>query len=137
MGVPWPYPRFAVQEEAVLDRLTGLHWTISADLAPGLTTWEEAFEVVENINQMALAGFSDWRLPNINELESLVDAQNHSPALSPDHPFREVKEFYWSSTTSFYDPLWAWALYLTKGAVGVGLKKGRYFYVWAVRGRLK
>ena len=137
MGVPWPYPRFAVQEEAVLDRLTGLHWTISADLAPGLTTWEEAFEVVENINQMALAGFSDWRLPNINELESLVDAQNHSPALSPDHPFREVKEFYWSSTTSFYDPLWAWALYLTKGAVGVGLKKGRHFYVWAVRGRLK
>ncbi|OAQ20861.1 DUF1566 domain-containing protein [Thermosulfurimonas dismutans] len=135
-GIPWPSPRFEVKGEAVLDCLTGLYWTRRADLAGGLTTWEEAFEVVRELNRQRFAGFSDWRLPNINELESLVDASTHSPALLRDHPFLEVREFYWSSTTSFYDPLWAWALYLAKGAVGIGLKHGRHFYVWAVRGNL-
>jgi hypothetical protein len=32
-----------------------------------------------------------------------------------------------------FEPDWAWALYLTKGAVGVGQKKGEHFSVWAVR----
>ena len=135
-GVPWPEPRFEVQGEVVRDRLTGLYWTRRADLAPGLTTWEEAFSVIAELNRRACGGFSDWRLPNINELESLVDAEHHSPALPWDHPFEAVREFYWSSTTSFYDPLWAWALYLAKGAVGIGLKHGRHFHVWAVRGEI-
>lgn len=136
-GIPWPKPRFKIIEKVVLDKLTGLFWTKIADLAPGVVTWSEAFEVIRELNKKYYGGFSDWRLPNINELESLVDCEYHSPALSLDHPFENVREFYWSSTTSFYDPLWAWALYLYKGAVGVGLKKGPYFYVWAVRGRIK
>lgn len=135
-GSPWPKPRFEDKGELVIDKLTGLFWTKRADLAPGMVTWEEAFSVIKNLNNKKLGGFSDWRLPNINELESLVDAEYHNPALPADHPFEEVREFYWSSTTSFYDPQWAWALYLYKGAVGVGLKNLPNFYVWAVRGTI-
>ena len=134
-GIPWPAPRFEARGEIVRDKLTGLLWTRNADLAAGLTTWEEAFAVIRKLNLKKWGGLSDWRLPNINELESLVDCAAHSPALPRDHPFRNVREFYWSSTTSFYEPVWAWALYLAKGAVGVGLKRGRHFYVWAVRGK--
>ena len=134
-GISWNEYRFEMYGEIVRDTLTGLIWTCNADLARGLTTWEEAFEIIKKLNRIKYGGFSDWRLPNINELESLVDCAEHSPALSNRHPFKNVREFYWSSTTSFYDPLWSWALYLTKGATGVGLKKGRHFYVWAVRGR--
>ncbi len=134
-GLPWPQPRFEPQGKVVRDLLTGLYWTKDADLASGLVNWEEAFEVVKSLNQKNWGGFADWRLPNINELESLVDCESHSPALPLGHPFERVREFYWSSTTSFYEPTWAWALYLTKGATGVGLKKGRHFYVWAVRGK--
>ncbi|BAU23074.1 hypothetical protein THC_0682 [Caldimicrobium thiodismutans] len=136
-GISSPEPRFEVNGEIVKDNLTGLIWAKRADLANGLITWEEAFEVINELNQKSFAGFSDWRLPNINEFESLVDAEYHSPALPLNHPFEEVREFYWSSTTSFYDPLWAWALYLEKGAVGIGLKRGPHFYVWAVRGKVK
>ncbi len=132
-GVSWPAPRFKLCGLAIEDRLTGLIWTQSADLAHGLTTWQEAFEVIKEINLNKLAGYSDWRLPNINELESLVDCSRHTPALPKDHPFKNVREFYWSSTTSIYDPSWSWALYMYKGAVGVGLKKGKHFYVWGVR----
>ena len=133
-GRPWPHPRFEEKGEVVCDRLTGLFWTKKADLAPGLTTWEEALALVKGLK---VGGFSDWRLPNINEFESLVDCSTHSPALPFGHPFEGVREFYWSSTTSYYEPTWAWALYLAKGATGVGLKRGRHFYVWAVRGQPK
>ena len=75
---------------------------------------------------------SAWRLPTINELEALVDCATHSPALPSGHPFADVQDTYWSSTTSLYEPDWAWALYLEKGATGVGQKRFAEFSVWAV-----
>jgi len=131
-GRPWPEPRFAVEEDVVLDRLTGLVWTRSADLAGRWTTWNEALERVERLNGERLAGRASWRLPTINELESLVDASRHTPALPEDHPFRGVQEAYWSSTSSAFEPDWCMALYMHKGAVGVGQKKDPNFSVWAV-----
>jgi hypothetical protein len=133
-GVAWPRPRFAAHEGTVLDRLTGLRWMRDADLAKGLTTWEEAFFTIQELNDRHARLDRSWRLPTINELESLVDARTHDPALPRDHPFERVQEAYWSSTTSAYEPDWSMALYLDKGAVGVGMKKGPYFSVWAVRG---
>ncbi|MEW6327708.1 MAG: DUF1566 domain-containing protein [Thermodesulfobacteriota bacterium] len=131
-GCPWPAPRFDVEGETAIDRLTGLRWMRKADLAGRGVTWPDAFTVVESLNRIGLGGSSQWRLPNINELESLVDCSAHSPALPSGHPFEEVQEVYWSSTTSVFEPDWAWALYLYKGAVGVGRKKVGHFHVWAV-----
>jgi hypothetical protein len=131
-GVPWPRPRFVVRGAAVVDRLTGLQWWRRADLTGGLTTWDEGLDAVR---QLAARGPREaWRLPTINELESLVDARTCDPALPRGHPFLQPQDAYWSSTTSAYEPDWSMALHLDKGAVGVGMKKGRYFSVWAVRG---
>lgn len=129
-GAPWPEPRFSAKGEAVRDNLTGLTWTRNADLADGFTDWEGALARVERLS--AETG-QEWRLPNINELESLCDCSRHSPALPEGHPFQNPREAYWSSTTSFYEPDWAYCLYLHKGAVGVGHKPGAEFSVWAVR----
>lgn len=129
-GVPWPEPRFEQRGEAVLDRLTGLLWLRRADLAGGPVTWQDALSRVEGLNRAS--GGRPWRLPNINELESLVDASACAPALPGGNPFEEVSEGYWSSTTSMFEPDWAWALYLDKGAVGVGQKWGPSFHVWPV-----
>jgi hypothetical protein len=130
-GVRWPEPRFEKAGRMVVDRLTNLCWLASADLAGTPSTWEEALAAVTDLNQLPGEACS-WRLPNINELESLVDCSAHSPALPHGHPFRDVREGYWSSTTSLFEPDCAWALYLTKGAVGIGQKKGAHFWVWAV-----
>ncbi len=131
-GRAWPSPRFALEGDAVVDRLTGLGWWRGADLTGRLVNWEEALAAVAELNRADPR--RRWRLPNINELESLVDCAAHSPALPPGHPFREVRAAYWSSTTSAFETDWAWALYLDKGAVGVGQKGGRHFHVWAVGG---
>ncbi len=131
LGRAWPKPRFIVEAESVVDTLTGLRWWRTAGITDGPATWQGAIEAIRSLNAMPL-GTSRWRLPNINELESLVDCNTHRPALSIGHPFIGVRDAYWSSTTSMYEPNWAWALYLDKGAVGVGQKAGRHFHVWPV-----
>ncbi|NOY64523.1 MAG: DUF1566 domain-containing protein [Nitrospirae bacterium] len=130
-GQVWPSQRFEVIEDIVVDHLTNLCWLKRADLTDGQVTWSEALNAVAEFNNKKNI-LAKWRLPNINELESLVDCSTHSPALPSGHPFIDVRDGYWSSTTSMYEPDWAWALYLMKGAVGVGQKKGAYFHVWPV-----
>ena len=128
-GVPWPDPRFERQGHAVLDRLTGLLWLHDADEAGGMLTWSQGLELARGLRERdGLA----WRLPTINELESLVDASAHSPALPRGHPFRNIRDGYWSSTTSGFEPDWSYCLYLTKGAVGVGYKSLPEFFAWPV-----
>ncbi|NIO68243.1 MAG: DUF1566 domain-containing protein, partial [Anaerolineae bacterium] len=42
----------------------------------------------------------DWRLPNVRELQSLIDYGRQTPALPSGHPFTGVQSsLYWSSTT--------------------------------------
>ncbi len=122
-----------LDRHVVLDRLTGLLWTKSADLANGPVRWDEALRVVKEMNSSDTTDETPWRLPTINELESLVHCDYSFPALPPWHPFEHIQEVYWSSTTSIYETDWAWALYLGKGATGVGKKDVARFWVWAVR----
>lgn len=131
-GVEWPAPRFEPTQHGILDRLTRLVWHKQTDLAD-LVDWQEALNAVDKMN---LTSPVTWRLPNINELESLVDAARANPALPDNHPFERVQEAYWSSTTSFYETDWAYALYLHKGAVGVGYKRNAEFHCWPVTGPL-
>ncbi|NLZ18512.1 MAG: DUF1566 domain-containing protein [Desulfobulbaceae bacterium] len=113
-----------------VDACTGLIWYASAAYNALPLSWSGALTLVA---QLRITSGLPWRLPTINELESLVDVRNHSPALETEHPFGLVHEGYWSSTTSFYDPAWAYVLYMHKGAVGVGFKKNQDFYMWPVR----
>ena len=46
--------------------------------APGTYTWEQAFTYCENFT---LGGYSDWRLPNRNELQSIVDYSRYNPSI--------------------------------------------------------
>lgn len=126
-GSPWPEPRFSAEAAGVRDELTGLLWSRSADLT-GPCTWAEALHAA----QRHRAGGIRWRLPNIRELESLVDAERHDPALPLGHPFTDVREACWSSTSSAYAPDWAYCLYLHKGALGVGFKAKPEFCAWFV-----
>jgi hypothetical protein len=132
LGVAWPSPRFRDEGLTVLDRLTNLRWLKEADLTGRPVDWQGALAAVADLNRRRLAGIDCWRLPTINALESLVDCSRHDPALPAESPFLQVREGYWSSTTSFFETAWAWALYLDKGALGVGYKPGKTFHVWAV-----
>ena len=125
--------RFFRDGQTVRDRKNGLMWTQNADLAAGPVTWMNAFTFTEAMNLDRNWGYDDWRLPNIRELESITDMDRHSPAIAGADLFDNLQPFYWSSTTSVYDPRYAWALYTEDGNLGVGVKANPEFYVWCVR----
>lgn len=133
-GLAPPVPRFLVAGETVRDRHTGLVWLRDADYCRETMTWQQALTRVAQLNREQAGGRGDWRLPSINALESLVDCSRHNPALPGDHPFGGPREIYWSATTSFFETDWAWALYLDKGALGVGHKASANFSFWPVSG---
>jgi hypothetical protein len=126
--------RFLSRANRIHDRRTGLIWLKTADFHRGAVTWPEALERMRDLNAEQPTGRSDWRLPNIRELESLVDVSRHHPALADDHPFGSVPDGCWSSTTSVYEPRYAWVVYWQDGSVGVGYKRHATFDAWAVRG---
>jgi hypothetical protein len=131
-GMDWPAPRFVVRQGTVQDRLTGICWLQNADVSAGALSWEESLNYIRKLDLPLPEQSKQWRLPTINELESLVDCNRHTPALPDGHPFKNVRDVYWSSTSSFYEPAWAWALYLHKGATGVGFKREKGFHLWPV-----
>ena len=86
-GVPLPVPRFTDNNDGtVTDNLTGLVWLRNvACLAP--SGWQAAFIAVDGLKHGGCdltdgSRATDWRLPNIRELYSLVDHGFSFPALS-------------------------------------------------------
>lgn len=133
-GAPWPHPRFEVQGAVAVDHATGLSWTIDVNIGGFPCTWLEAFAQIAELNQQQHGGYSDWRLPNRNELRSLVSYQAKKPALPAGHPFINFfLGWYWSSTTAAINPAYAWSVHLEGARMFYGRKdQGSLF--WPVRG---
>jgi hypothetical protein len=134
-GVAWPSPRFTVSGDVVTDNLTGLMWASKGNLTSD-KTWQEALDYCNNLN---LGGYSDWRLPNVNELESLVNVATelHTAIWLETQGFTTVQtDYYWSSTTSTYahytDNAWKVDMYF--GLVSYCCYKSNYHCVLPVRG---
>ena len=124
--------RFSAGAETVLDRATGRMWAKVPGLQRGPVSWAGALSLAAELNERRWAGYRDWRMPGVRELESLVDIERHSPALAGDC-FRAPPEGCWTSTTSVYEPAYAWVVYFREGAVGVGFKPKADFGLWPVR----
>jgi hypothetical protein len=133
-GAPWPAQRFVVRGEVVTDGLTGLHWCRDATVGTFPCTWAEAFALIEGLNRERHGGRDDWRLPNRNELRSLVSYQARKPALAEGHPFVNVfLGWYWTSTTAAISPAYAWAVHLEGARMFYGRKEQEYL-CWPVCG---
>jgi len=124
-GVDFPTPRFTDKRDGTIkDNLTGLIWLKNADCIgtehplfdndglaeDGMVNWQHALDFVAGINNgtyncgdtSGKGGNyrTDWRLPNIRELLSLLDYGHFEPAIPSPHPFQNFRiAFYWSSTT--------------------------------------
>ena len=91
----------------VSDLTTGLMWQKADD--GNSRSWEESLDYAENIE---LASYSDWRLPNAKELQSIVDytrspQTTNSPAIDPIFETTEINDpdgnpgqypYFWTGT---------------------------------------
>jgi len=136
-GLIRPEDRFVDNlDGTVTDTVTCLQWQqATADFTgegiPDPMDWQNALAYAENLN---LAGYEDWRLPNFNELSSIVDYSRKEPAINPSaFPGTQLYP-YWSSTTSVsLMTYYAWALDFTLGTSIDIYTKDNSLYVRAVR----
>ncbi len=101
-------------DETITDNATGLMWTKN-DFGP--YDWKEALKFADTVNY---AGYSDWRLPNVKELQSIVDysysptatdAAKIGPAINPMFSSTQITNeagspdypYYWSSTSARFN----------------------------------
>jgi hypothetical protein len=136
----------------IRDRRTGLTWEkLSNDGTihdkDGTYTWAEAFAKVADLNTAAFGGRTNWRLPSINELETLTNRSVVLPAVST--PFNTgctanctvltcsctaaATMIHWSSSTYVNAPASAWLVNFFDGTAYVATKTDKY-QVRAVRG---
>jgi hypothetical protein len=137
-----PTSRYALKSNGTaLDKQTGLVWMrcswgqIWADGncqgSPTAYPWQQALQTAE---AAVFAGYSDWRLPNQQELQSLVERRCYDPAIN-SAVFPNTKSFrYWSSTPVAYYSYGAWIVYFGSGD-GFWYGKNYNYYVRLVRGR--
>ena len=110
----------------VTDTSTGLMWQKET---AGQENWDRAIVLCENLT---LAGYNDWRLPDINELQSIIDHSKYNPAIDTIYFPDTVSSGYWSSATYAYGTSNAWRLHFNRGLV-YGTSKSSSYYVRAVR----
>lgn len=137
-GISWPNPRFVDNgDQTVTDKLTGLMWSKDANWI-GAKTWQEALDYIKILNSWQNSlGHKDWRLPNRNELESLVNKQQSRPDIwLNSQGFINVQPDYYLSSSTVVDEYNSNA-----NAVVVNMEGGsvEYYskhyinYVWPVR----
>ena len=110
-------------------------------------TWDDAFNFVASLNAANHAG-GGWRVPNVKELQSIVNFENVSPAVSAefntacvagctvDECSCTAAALYWSSTSYASGPQMALYVGFTNGFVGTRNKDIRDGGARAVRGGL-
>jgi len=94
----------------VTDTSTGLMWQQET---AGMMDWEHALSYCENLS---LGGHTDWRLPTIKELHSLLDCGRYDPAINSTFFPDTQSYYYWASTTFINSTETSWFVNFYSGA---------------------
>jgi len=117
----------------VTDNNTKLQWQDNYGLASNgieKASWLGAINYCKNLK---LDG-GGWKLPNRNELLSIVDYKKYDPSIDKYVFKKTVSDDYWTSTTHAYRPSGAWIVNFYDGNSVYG-DKSIYYYVRCVRSK--
>ena len=114
-----------------VDNRTGLMWASTGSNNGNTAVWTDALLSCEN---STFAGYSDWRLPNVRELASIVDyGAANAPFINTTAFPGTQSNGYWTSTTYMPTTTKAWDVFFDFGNVSIGNKTTNN-YVRCVRG---
>ncbi|MBF0240819.1 MAG: DUF1566 domain-containing protein, partial [SAR324 cluster bacterium] len=112
----------------ITDNITGLVWQKEDD--NNTYSWSSAGTYCDNLE---LGSQTDWRLPHVKELSTLVNAGTYSPSINTTYFPNTNSSNYWSSSADAGSTSYAWYVNFTSGHVGNN-SKADSGYVRCVRG---
>jgi len=121
-------------DDVVIDLATGLMWARDGNKDgcgyPLTFRWADA---VDYFTDFSFAGFSDWRLPNILELLSIVNWGVYNPSCWDIFTNVHYDLPTWTSTTRSYSTTYAKSLSFSEGSL-INVLKTNLRYLRGVRG---
>jgi len=117
------------KDGTITDHATGLMWQKSG--SPDQIYYKKVYEYIEKLNREKFAGYSDWRLPTVDELKSLITKEKQLNDLYINTIFDKKQWYCWTSDQRASGG--AWDVDFTYGGVGWDDDLGRADYARAVR----
>lgn len=122
-----------------MDTNTGLCWERKSPLPGDINfakdrySWQAAHDYVARLNAANHGGYSDWRLPNREELRSMVNYRGMLPAVDAMYFPETASDFYWCKDVYAADTKLAWGVYAAYGCC-IAYPREASYLVRAVRG---
>jgi len=124
----------------VVDNNTGLVWEVKSPVPDEINycddeySWEDAQEVyIKKLNERKHCGYDDWRIPNKDELRSIVDYGKTNPAIDSWYFPNCQIALYWCSASFEMQPCFGWVIFFGLGSATAN-GKSIPRHVRAVRG---
>jgi len=115
-------------DRTVTHTKTGLMWKKCSEGLSGAAcatgtattyTWKAALNAAQTLNTgVGFATYTDWRLPNVKELASIVESQCLNPSVNAAiFPVTNTNRMYWSASPQAGRPTYAWNVDFYNGAI--------------------
>lgn len=123
---------YVKSDNVVIDITKNIMWQDNIDVVEYKSGWTLAKEYC---NSLTLNGFTDWKLPTISELQTIVNVKKTKPAIFEEFKYIEHTS-YWSRSQDITNDAYAWYVGFKTGAT---FKDSKDYdcYVRCVRSRFK
>lgn len=124
----WPNSRYTIEtvsgDNIVTDHKTGLVWKQCSEGLSGTEcmtstatthTWQQSLDLADAQNISGYAGYTDWRLPNVEELISLAAIYCYNPSINENAFPNTTPNWFWLSSPITYDDSIAWFVNFNEG----------------------
>lgn len=99
-------------KDVVLDTTTSLLWQDAPINKEAAVTYEEANNYCKYLK---IDKYSDFRLPTLSELQTIIDQKNYKPAILKGFEYT-ANALYWTSTPFANDETQRWTIDFEKGS---------------------